>query len=309
MLGKKIKDFSYKKQMKVNELVKSLGSVGYQGINISRAVEVIKNMKKNNARIFLTFTSNMVSSGLRGLFAQLIEKKFVDVVITSAGSIEEDWMKAKNDFYVGSFDADDKELVKQGINRIGNIYVKNKAYESFEETIMPAIEKIYGKNKRLSASEFICELGAFIDDKSSILYQARKNNVKIYCPAITDGSLGIQLNTFLQKHNDFVIDVVKDINNIITETDFKQKVGLIVLGGGVAKHHALMANLISGGINYAVYITTAHEHSGSLSGATTKEAKSWGKIKEEGDAVTVIGDVSVFFPLIITKVLDDLDED
>lgn len=309
MLNKKIRDFNYVEGMKVNELVERLSLVGYQGINIGKAVEIIKKMKKNKAKIFLTFTSNMVSSGLRGLFAQLIAKRFVDIVITTAGSIEEDWMKAKNDFFVGSFQADDEKLAKEGINRIGNIYVENKAYESFEESIIPAIEKIYKERKRLTASEFIYELGGFVNDENSILYQARKNNIPIYCPAITDGSLGIQLNTFLQKHNDFIIDVVKDINNVITETDFKDKVGLIVLGGGIAKHHALMANLISGGINYAVYITTAHEHSGSLSGATTKEAKSWGKIKTEADAVTVIGDATVFFPLIITKVLDDLNED
>ncbi|NQV08620.1 deoxyhypusine synthase [Candidatus Woesearchaeota archaeon] len=309
MINKKIKDFKYKKGMKVSELVENLGQVGYQGINIGKAVETIKRMKKNKAKIFLTFTSNMTSSGLRGLFAQLIKEKFVDVVITTAGSIEEDWMKSSNDFYVGSFHADDEKLAKEGINRIGNIYVTNKAYGSFEETIAPVIQKIYSEHKRLTPSEFIHEVGKHIKDENSILHQATKNNIPIYCPALTDGSFGVQLNTFQQKHSDFVIDIVKDMNKIMTEADFNDEVGLIVLGGGVSKHHALMANLINGGINYAVYITTAHEHSGSLSGATTKEAKSWGKLKSEADAVTVIGDASVFFPLIITKVLDDMNED
>lgn len=305
MLDRKIKDIRYKKGMKVRDLAEQLAYAGFQGSNLGNAVNIIKKMKKNNAKIFLTFTSNMVSSGLRGFFAQLIEMKFVDVVITTAGSIEEDWMKATNDFYVGSFDADDEKLSKKGINRIGNIYVTNKAYSSFEETIMPALEKICAK-KKITPSELIFELGKFIDDKNSILHQATKNNVPIYCPAITDGSLGIQLNTFLQKHPDFSIDVVKDIDNIIKEKDFKEQAGLIVLGGGVSKHHALLANLISGGINYAVYITTARQHSGSLSGATTKEAKSWGKIKGE-DAVTVIGEATILFPMIMTKVLDDLE--
>ena len=78
------------------------------------------------------------------------------------------------------------------------------------------------------------------------------------------------------------------------------------MGGGVAKHHAILANLLRNGMEYAVYMTTANAYAGSLSGATTEEAKSWGKIKGDGDAVTVIGDVSITFPLVMTKVLDDL---
>jgi len=51
------------------------------------------------------------------------------------------------------------------------------------------------------------------------------------------------------------------------------------LGGGVSKHHALLASLLNGGLDYAVYITTSHQESGSMNSATTNEAKSWGKSK------------------------------
>lgn len=296
--------------MKVAELIEDFASLGYQSINLAKAADIIKRMKQDKAKIFLTFTSNMTSSGLRGLFAQLIKLKFVDVVITTVGSIEEDLIKAnKKDFYVGSFEANDEELGKQGINRIGNIYVTNEAYGSFEDIIKPILEKIYLKKKQWTTSEFIRELGRYIDNEDSIVYQANKNNIPIYCPAITDGALGVQLFFFKQKHPDFIIDAISDMGNIMNEAAFAEKTGVIVLGGGVSKHHAILTNLMRDGMEYAVYITTAHSYAGSLSGATTQEAKSWGKLKSDADAVTVNGDVTILFPLVITKVLEDLGYD
>ena len=87
-----------------------------------------------------------------------------------------------------------------------------------------------------------------------------------------------------------------------------QKKGLISLGGSISKHYAVFAALLSGGFDYAVYMTTSHATSGSMSGATTQEAKSWGKIKDDGEAATVNGDVSITFPLLMSSVLDQLKE-
>ena len=143
-----IKDFRYEKAMSVSSFVDKLGSIGYQAIHVGKAADIIKRMKKEKATIMLTFTSNMVTSGLRGLFAQLIEMKFVDAVITTAGSIEEDMMKAKGlKFLEGTFDADDLKLGKQGINRIGNIFVPNETYSGFEDIAGPILEQLYQKRK------------------------------------------------------------------------------------------------------------------------------------------------------------------
>lgn len=64
--------------------------------------------------------------------------------------------------------------------------------------------------------------------------------------------------------------------------------------------------MLSGGFDYAVYMTTSHSSSGSFAGATTNEAKSWGKIKDDSAAATVIGDVTINFPLVMTRVLEKL---
>ncbi|RMF05928.1 hypothetical protein D6764_03580, partial [Candidatus Woesearchaeota archaeon] len=106
-----------------------------------------------------------------------------------------------------------------------------------------------------------------------------------------------------------IIDVVKDFGNILLCTSHDERKGVIALGGSVSKHHAILSTLLNGGAEYAVYLTTAHKTSGSVSGATTDEAKSWGKVKDESDVATVIGDVTITFPLMMMSVLDRLDED
>lgn len=302
-----VKDFRWKEGMTVRDLVNQYSSVGFQSVELSRASDVIIKMKKDSSKIFLTFTSNMITSGLRGFFAQLIELKMADVIVTTAGSIEEDVMKSIGEsFGIGRFDSDDVELYEKGINRVGNLMVKNESYMKFEDWVVNFLNEIYLKRNRWKVSDFLREIGLKLSDENSFLYQAAKNDVPVFCPAITDSGLGFHLYLFQQKYKDFIIDVVEDFGNILLCTNFDEKKGIIALGGSISKHHAILSTLLNGGANYAVYMTTAHKTSGSMSGATTSEAKSWGKIKEESDVATVIGDVTIMFPLVMIKVLEDL---
>lgn len=302
-----IKDLNYSKNITVKDLIEQYDNSGLQASNLKKAAEIIVKMKKSGAKIYLTFTSNMASSGLRGIFAQTIEKKIADIVITTTGAIEEDIMKALNEkFILGSFNADDVELHEKGYNRIGNIYVSNQSYEKFEAHMQKFLETIYKKQKIWKTPDFLHQLGLTLNDKSSFLYQAAKNNIPIYNPAITDGSLGFQFFLFKNKYPDFQIDVINDFKDLVFQVTRDDQKGIIALGGGTSKHYAILSSTISGGMDYAVYITTARAESGSASGSTTNEAKSWGKIKSNSDAVTVNGDASIIYPLIFTYVCDKL---
>ncbi|WP_445474361.1 deoxyhypusine synthase family protein [Methanococcoides methylutens] len=306
----KVKDLKWKQDMRVSELVDSYEFIGFQSVELQRASEVIVKMKKDSAKVFLTFTSNMVTSGLRGFFAQLIELGIADVIVTTVGGLEEDIMKATGeDFQIGSFQTDDVELHEKGINRVGNLLIKNESYMNFESLIERILKKLYEKQPRWTVSEMLREIGLMLDDESSILYQAAKNDVPIFCPAITDGAFGFHLYLFQQDHPDFMVDVVKDFGNILFASSFDDRKGVIALGGSISKHHAILSTLLNGGAEYAVYMTTAHRTSGSMSGANTNEAKSWGKVKDESDVATVIGDVSITFPLAMIHALDELAED
>ncbi|MEM5812802.1 MAG: deoxyhypusine synthase [Candidatus Aenigmatarchaeota archaeon] len=305
-----IKDFEWKPKITCFELVEQLKSVGFQSIELGKASEIIYKMKKEKVKTILSFTSNLGTSGLRGLFAQLIKLHMVDILITTAGAIEEDIMKALGEkFLISRFDADDIELHEKGMNRVGNIIITNDSYVRFEGFMRKLLEEIIKEKRKLSGVEFFRIIGSKLNDENSFLYQAYKNNVPIYCPAITDGSIGFQLFLAKQDYKDFVIDVVEDFRDIITRLSYDEKKGLIALGGGTSKHYALLSALVSGGFDYAVYITTSSQFSGSMSGATTKEAKSWGKVKDDSDSITVLGDATILFPIAISYALDKLYEE
>jgi len=323
---KKVKDFIWKPNMLVEECVDSFGSLGYQATELNEAVKVILKMKHSGAKIFLTFTSNMVTSGLRGFFAQLCKLKIPNILVTTSGSIEEDIMKSFGEnFEISNFYADDIAMHERGENRVGNLLIHNESYMKFEDKMNGFLKEIYEKKNRISSSELLREIGLMIgapkgvhqggassssspseEGKNSILYQAAKNNIPIYCPGIADSSFGFHLFMFQQKNKDFIVDTIQDMARIVTDLSFDEKKGLISLGGSISKHYAIFAALLSGGFDYAVYLTTSHASSGSLSGATTQEAKSWGKLKDDAEAATVIGDVCITFPLMMTTVLDKL---
>ncbi len=304
---KKVKDFLWKPRMSIEECVDSFNSLGYQATELSEAVQVILKMKRSNSKIFLTFTSNMVTSGLRGFFAQLCSLKIPNILVTTSGAIEEDIMKALGEeFELSSFYADDTSMHERGENRVGNLLIRNESYMKFEDKMNETLSGIYKKQQRISTSELLREIGLLLEDKNSILYQAAKNNIPIYCPGIADSSFGFHLFMFQQKNKDFIVDTIWDMQRVITDLSFDDKKALISLGGSISKHYAIFAALMSGGFDYAVYLTTSHASSGSVSGATTQEAKSWGKLKDDAEAATVNGDVSITFPLIMSSVLDKL---
>lgn len=302
-----IEDFEWKPKITCFELVEKLKSVGFQSIELGKAAEIIYKMKKEGVTTILSFTSNLGTSGLRGLFAQLIKLDIIDILITTAGAIEEDVMKALGEkFLISRFDADDIELHEKGMNRIGNIIITNDSYVRFEGFMRRLLEEIIKEKRKLSGVEFFKIIGSKLSDDKSFLYQAYKKNVPVYCPAITDGSIGFQLFLAKQDYKDFIIDVVEDFRDIVTRISYDEKKGLIALGGGTSKHYALLSALISGGFDYAVYITTSSQFSGSVTGATTKEAKSWGKVKDDSDSITVLGDATILFPIAVSYALDKL---
>jgi len=299
--AREIKDIELSHDIKVKDIVSQFRNSGFQAQNIGIASEVISEAKRNNAFTFLSFTSNMTASGLRGVFIDLVRRKKIDAIVTTSGSIDEDIIRSELPYLQGSFEADDKELGKKGVNRMGNILVPNDRYEYLEKFSEEVLKDIYNSKKEMTASELIFEIGKRIENENSLLHQCSKNSVPVFCPGITDGAFGMQLAFFQQKHPDFKVDVVKDFSKIIESGMKAEKTLGIILGGGIAKHHAIISNILRG-LDYAVYINSSSPYHGSLSGATTSEAKSWGKIKENSKSVTIYGDAAIAFPLIVASV-------
>ena len=305
--GLHIKGYDFSKKFNMEQFLNSYKATGFQATQLRLAIDIIKEMKREKATVFLGCTSNMVSSGLREIIAYLARKRLVDVLVTTAGGVEEDVIKTLKPFLLGSFHADDKQLRKQGINRIGNIFVPNDRYIAFEKLMMPFFERLY-KNQSsgqiISSSEFTYELGKEVHDENSILYWATRNEIPVFCPALTDGSIGDMLYFFMNSHPDFKLDIASDIVKITEIAMNSKKTGAIILGGGLAKHHVMNANLFRGGADYAVYISTGSEYDGSVAGARPSEAVSWGKKNLSGRSVHVEGDATIIFPLVVAGFLN-----
>lgn len=303
--GISIKGYDFNEGIDYDKIMESFASTGFQASHFAKAVSIIDKMIKEKATIYLGYTSNLVTSGIREIIRYLAEHKKIQVIVTTAGGIEEDIIKCLGDFKLGEFSASGEILNKKGVNRAGNVYIPNSLYCRFEEFLNPILDKIYAEQKRtgeiISISDFIKILGREINDERSIYYWCYKNDISVYSPAIVDGSIGDMIHFFMYKHPDFKLDIARDVHELNEFTIVQKKTGTIILGGGVVKHHINNANMMRNGSDYSVYINSHEEWDGSDAGARPDEAVSWGKIKGNGESVKVFGDATILFPLIVAR--------
>uniref|UniRef100_A0A7N0VEW0 Deoxyhypusine synthase n=1 Tax=Kalanchoe fedtschenkoi TaxID=63787 RepID=A0A7N0VEW0_KALFE len=326
----KIEGYDFNRGVDYSQLLKHMASTGFQASNLGDAITVVNQMldwsladeevtvdedclsledrKSVRCKVFLGFTSNLVSSGVRETVRYLVEHRMVDVVVTTAGGIEEDLIKCLAPTFKGDFSLPGALLRSKGLNRIGNLLVPNENYCKFEDWIMPILDQLLKEQKEESVlwtpSKLISRLGKEVDDETSYLYWAYKNDIPVFCPGITDGSLGDMLYFHSYRNPGLVVDVVQDIramNSEAVHVPTPRKTGMIILGGGLPKHHICNANMMRNGADYAVFINTAQEYDGSDSGARPDEAVSWGKIRGGAQTVKVHCDATIAFPLLVAE--------
>jgi deoxyhypusine synthase len=304
---KVVKDFKLRGKVSVDELIRQMKeSGGFVAKELSLAVDVLEEMIREKGCLkFLSFPACIVATGTRGILKEMVRRKWFDVLITTCGTLDHDIARSYKDYYHGSFFMDDRELHRKGINRLGNILIPNESYGFvIEEKMRKWLNEICSEGKNeLSTYELCWELGKRIKNKNSILYWCWKNGVYTIVPGITDGAVGYQIWQFSQAHN-FKIDVLEDEKLLSDLVWNAKKSGALVIGGGISKHHTIWWNQFKQGLDYAVYITTAQEYDGSLSGAQTREAISWGKIKEKAKHLTVYGDATVYLPIIYVALVE-----
>jgi deoxyhypusine synthase len=304
-----VEDYDFSKKMSVDELVAQMEKAwGFTAGKLAVGVRILENMVKDKKCVkFLSFTGNLVATGTRGALKELVKRKLVDVVVTTCGTVDHDVARCWKDYYKGSFVMNDAKLREEGMNRLGNVLVPNDSYGVILEKKMQTLLQTLWKEgvREVSSSQFCREVGKRICNETSILYWAAKNDVPVFVPGITDGAVGYQTWLFSQDH-DFRLNLLKDsgmLNDIVFEA---QKSGALLVGGGISKHHTLWWNQFKDGLDYAVYISTADEWDGSLSGARPREAVSWGKINEKADKTMIEGDASIILPIMVSALLDRL---
>ena len=302
-----VKDYNLYAGMTVAELLRQMKEAwGFTAVKIARGVETLKMMIEDKECVkFLSFPACIVATGTRGVLREMVKRRLVDVIITTCGTLDHDLARSWKKYYRGSFNMDDIELHRKGVNRLGNVLVPNESYGLIiEKKMQEMLSALWEEGVREVSSRELCwEMGRRICGGDSILYWAAKNSIPVYVPGLTDGAVGYQIWLFSQDHK-FRINILRDeqeLSDLIFESE---KTGALIVGGGISKHHVIWWNQFKGGLDYAVYITTAVEWDGSLSGARLREAISWGKLKETASRVTIEGDATVILPLMVASLLD-----
>jgi len=324
-----IRGYDFNKGVNYEELIKTYTTSGCQAHYVGEAIDIINQMikwrlsdedvskekdekyldpevrKDTRCTVFLGYSSSMISSGMREIMRFLVQHKMVDCVVATAGGIEEDICKVFNDFYQGDFGYDGKDLRQKCINRVGNIFIPNSAYDGFEYTFLNVINEMHDEQdkegKIFAPSDIIARLGKHIDHEDSVYYWAYKNKIPVFAPAFTDGAVGDVFYCNQFHRPGFVIDMNKDLYKINQMAVTAKKSGMLTFGAGVSKHHILNANSMRNGADYAIYINNAAEHDSSDSGALPSEAVTWGKLAFDSVSTKIFGDATLVLPLIIAE--------
>ena len=316
-----VKDYAFSEVSDASTLIDQMAKAGgFTATKLATARDILLRMRHEVDAVdgdasqvcnWLSFPACLCATGTRSFFIEAIKTKMFNVVSTTCGTLDHDIARSYKDYYHGAFELDDIELGEHELMRLGNVIVPNASYgEIIEAVVMPALEDIY--NDRLKETgktgadawigfgsiHLVWELGKRIGKPDSLIYWAWKNQIPVCIPGITDGSIGAQLFMFRQKHRDFHIDTLADEQVMSDLTWDVATSNALMVGGGISKHHVIWWNQYRGGLDAAVYVTTAPEHDGSLSGARLREAISWGKMRPEAPNVCVEGDASVLLPLL-----------
>ena len=307
--GKPVEDISINEDTPIEKIFEQMSkSGGFESRNLAESLDILTTMiKDDNCQKFLSFVAAIMSTGLRGIVKDMLKNKWFNVVITTCGALDHDIARHFSNYNEGSFTLDDVMLAKENIHRLGNVLVPMDSYGPLiEEKMQLFLEEEYNKGTREMSTEDICKMIGSHLGEDSFLYWASKNDIKVIVPGIVDGAVGSQIWMFTQKHADFKLNITKDADTLSGIIFKAKKSGALMLGGGISKHHTLWWNQYRDGLDFAVYITTAQEFDGSLSGALVREAISWGKVTQNAKQTTIHAEITTALPFLYSALLSKL---
>ncbi len=323
--NKKLKPIEVREKS-ISQLLAEMSQTAYQGRKLGEAVDVWENMvKESNLTIVMGLAGSMSTAGQWTIVNWLIEKRFIDVLVSTGANVSEDIVDAMGlGYWQGSHMADDAALLEADINRYYDVFGKETDYRKMEELVTDFVMTLK-TDCPYSSAEFFYLLGKYLSEKKipSIAKVAYENAVPIFSPAMIDSGYG---ETFLMAKNNghnVILDSVKEFDQFVTIGTKTKEIGVIYIGGGVPKDITqLIAISVSPQNNdqgvpgrdghlrkglheyyyphkYSIQITTDAPQWGGLSGCTLEEAISWGKINSErGTRAVCYCDATIALPLI-----------
>lgn len=289
------------------ELLASMKNGGFTCRKAALATDLLEEMiVDDSCTVFLGLAGALIPGGMRNILRTMIEKNMVNCIVTTGANISHDLLETSGgSHHHGSEHLSDEKLREMEISRIFSTLIPYESFVKFETLIQKILKKI--PNQRMSSNQFLHELGRYVNDPQSIVRAAFLKKVPIFSPSFADSMLGVQSWLFSQT-TPFFIDVLTDhseFSKIIFKTE---RMGALFLGGGVPKHFIMNGSQLHNGLSYVIQITMDRPEHGGVSGASVKEAVSWGKVASKAKWIDVMSDVTLVLPLMISGVLSRLSD-
>jgi len=316
--GKDIPHVKLTNKTTIEDLVDVFSSTGYNARQLGDAAKLYAKMIEEDAVICLTVAGAMTPVGLGGVIKTLIEKGFVDWVITTGANVyHEDHFARGFPVKQGHFDVDDMVLYEKEIVRIRDVYIKFIETLTAEDKVVQQMFRDKFVDRPFTTAEF-CNMMGQISSKHakhpdrSFLISAYKYDVPVYISTLKDSSLAMNLGVHRLQNKTYSLDFVREILEQAAIVYNSKKSAIVELGGGVPKNTAQQTGPMldqilgsnDGGQDYIIQITDARPDTGGLSGATLQEGKSWGKLQDaHSGTATVYADSTIAFPILAAYVL------
>lgn len=311
--GKNIPHILMEPKMGIDDLVEIYASSGYNARQLGEAAKLFCKMIEDDATICLTIAGAMTPVGFGGLFKTLIERGFVDWIISTGSNLYHEEHFAWNlPVKQGHFEVDDMILYQKDIVRIRDVYIKGEETLREQDKLVQKMFENKLIDKPFTTAEFANWMGKYSKENSrnperSFVVSAYDYDVPIYISTLKDSSLALDLAPLRLENKMYSLDLVREIIEQAAILYNSKKAGIVELGGGVPKNTAqqtgpLLDQILGmghGGQNYIIQITDARPDTGGLSGATLQEGKSWGKVKDSHeDVIVVYADSTIAFPVL-----------
>ncbi len=122
------------KEKSISQLLSEMSKTSYQGRKLGEAVEVWESMlKEKNLTIIMGLAGSMSTAGQWKMINWLIEKRFIDALVSTGANVSEDIVDAMGfGYWQGSSNVNDEMLLKADINRYYDVYGKETDYREME---------------------------------------------------------------------------------------------------------------------------------------------------------------------------------
>src|SRR5437879_9229475 len=122
LLRRKVEDIEVARSAEVARLVESMGrGGGFTAKKIAVGVDILRTIfRRRSCTTFLSFPAALMATGVRGVLRTLVERKLVDVVLTTCGTADHDLARVWRPYSQGGFELYDVKLHRARSTTPGN---------------------------------------------------------------------------------------------------------------------------------------------------------------------------------------------